>query len=140
MDCIFCDIIHNRAEAEILYQDEQIISFLDINPLNYGHALVVPRDHKSDFLELPPVLSARLMEVLQLVSESVTKALQPDGFNIIANNGKAAGQVIFHCHFHIIPRFINDDVRFIPVKKNYTGDLMKQTADRIRETLSKRKA
>ena len=131
MDCIFCDIIKGKAEAEILYENEKVISFLDIRPVNYGHTLVVPKKHYENFLVLPPEELQALVEAVQLISGAVRESINADGFNIVVNNGKAAGQSVFHFHFHIIPRF-NNDFKFKPNFKSYATGSMKEFADKIR--------
>jgi histidine triad (HIT) family protein len=131
MDCVFCDIIKRKAEAEILYENEKVISFLDIRPINFGHTLVVPKKHYENFLSLPQVELHALFDALQFISVAVRESIKADGFNIVINNGKAAGQTVFHFHFHIIPRF-NNDFKFKPDFKSYSAGLMKEFADKIR--------
>jgi histidine triad (HIT) family protein len=135
MDCIFCDIINGKSGAEILYEDENIISFLDIRPVNYGHALVVPKKHCNDFLSLSFDELNYLVNGLQTISAAIEKSIKADGFNIVVNKGKAAGQTVFHFHFHIIPRFAND-FRFTPNFKKYSNGSMKEFADKIRIELN----
>jgi histidine triad (HIT) family protein len=135
MDCIFCDIINGKSEAEIIYEDENIISFLDIRPVNYGHTLVVPKKHYDNFLSLTSTELNRLINGLQTISRAVQKTVKADGFNIVVNSGKAAGQTVFHFHFHIIPRFTND-FSFSPNFKKYSNGSMKEFADKIRIELN----
>ena len=135
MDCIFCDIIEGKSEAEILYQDENIISFLDIRPVNYGHTLVVPKKHCDNFLSFTSDELNYLIKGLQHISRAVKESVKADGFNIVVNNGKAAGQTVFHFHFHIIPRFAND-FSFTPNFKKYSNGTMKEFADKIRIELN----
>jgi len=132
MDCIFCDIIEKKESAEILYENERIISFLDIRPVNYGHTLVIPKTHYENFLSVPQQDLAALIEATQMLSSAIVKSLAPDGFNIVVNNGIAAGQSIFHFHFHIIPRFQSDDFKFRPNLKTYGDGTMKEFAEKIR--------
>jgi histidine triad (HIT) family protein len=136
MDCIFCDIIEGKSEAEIIYEDENIISFLDIRPLNYGHTLVVPKKHYDNFLSLEPAELNYLTKGLQVISAAVERSLNANGFNIVVNNGKAAGQTVFHFHFHIIPRFTND-FSFTPNFKKYSGGSIREFADKIKIELEK---
>jgi len=138
MDCIFCDIIEGRSEAEILFQNQNIISFLDIRPINYGHTLVITKKHYENFQLVPLDELHHLMKGLQFISSVVVKSVKADGFNLIVNSGKAAGQTIFHFHFHIIPRY-NNDFRFKPDFKSYTQQSMKEYADIIRSELNKQK-
>ncbi len=135
MDCIFCDIINGKSEAEIIYEDENIISFLDIRPVNYGHTLVVPKKHYDNFLSLTSTELNYLINGLQTISLAVEKSVKADGFNIVVNSGKAAGQTVFHFHFHIIPRFTND-FTFSPNFKKYSNGSMKEFADKIRIELN----
>ena len=136
MDCIFCDIIEGKSEAEIIYEDENIISFLDIRPVNYGHTLIIPKKHYDNFLSVSIEDMNRLTTALKIVSAAVKKSVNADGFNIVVNNGEAAGQTVFHFHFHIIPRFEND-FRFKPSFKEYSNGSMKEFAGKIRLELNK---
>lgn len=135
MSCIFCDIIEGKSKAEIIYEDENIISFLDIRPVNFGHALVIPKGHHKDFISVPEDELKYLIRGTQIVSRAIMDSLKPDGFNIVANNGTAAGQSVFHFHFHIIPRFMQDDFKFKPNLKSYESDSMKEFADKIRSSV-----
>jgi histidine triad (HIT) family protein len=134
MDCIFCDIIEGRSEAEILFENENIISFLDIRPVNYGHTLVITKKHFDNFQSVPHDELNYLMKGTQFITSAVVKSVKADGFNLIVNSGKAAGQTIFHFHFHIIPRYLND-FRFKPEFKNYTDGGMKEFANKIRDEI-----
>ena len=137
MGCIFCDIIERKSKAEILYEDDSVISFLDIRPVNYGHALVIPKNHYKDFLSMPADEMNNVIKVSQIVAEAVSNSLNTDGFNIVANNGRAAGQSVFHFHFHIIPRYKTDKFHFRPELKNYSNGNMKEFADKIRSAVKK---
>ncbi|MEX0918362.1 MAG: HIT family protein [Candidatus Paceibacterota bacterium] len=107
-DCLFCQIIDGMVPAKIVYQDEKVIAFLDINPNNPGHTLVIPRRHHQDFFTLSKNELADLFAGVQTVAGVIKKALAAEGINLGMNNGPAAGQVIFHAHIHIIPRFKDD--------------------------------
>ncbi len=135
MNCIFCDIVEKRAKAEILYENDLVISFLDIRPVNYGHALVIPKNHYKDFLSMPKSELDEVIKITQKISSAVYNSLKPDGFNVITNNGTAAGQSVFHFHFHIIPRFTNDSFSFRPQLKNYENGTMKEYAEKIKSEI-----
>ncbi len=137
MDCIFCKIAGKKASAEILYEDDIIMSFLDIRPVNFGHALVIPRDHYENFISVPADKLKQLITVTQKVAASVNNSLEPDGYNIVANNGIAAGQSVFHFHFHIIPRFVDDDFKFKLNLKSYPYGIMGEFAEKIKAELNK---
>jgi histidine triad (HIT) family protein len=131
--CEFCNIIQRDSRAEILYQNQNAIAILDINPIHFGHVLVIPRTHAESFLEVPESELADVIHAAQIVTRAIVKSLKPQGYNIFSNNGRAAGQSIFHCHFHITPRYAGDNIRFILTLKKYTGSEMALYADRIRK-------
>jgi histidine triad (HIT) family protein len=103
--CIFCKIVHKRAPVSEIYEDETVISFLDIRPLNSGHTLVIPKAHYIDIFDIPEKELAAVHKVSKLVSLAVKKATRADGISIIQQNGKASGQDIFHFHVHVVSRF-----------------------------------
>ncbi len=131
--CPFCRIIAGEAEAEILYETARSVSFLDINPINFGHALVVSREHFADFNDLPKDVLLEIAESLRLVSRAIVDAVHPAGFNIFNNNGLAAGQSVFHFHFHIAPRYDGDGLKIRPNLKVYESpEHMAVFANKIR--------
>lgn len=136
MDCIFCDIIKKEAPSEIIYEDDDIIAFLDINPINYGHLLVLTKQHFDNFLTVPKDLLNKLINRVQFLAGIVKRATSADGFNTMSNNGNAAGQRIFHFHFHIIPRFEND-FKFNLISKSYTNNELKNVSSKMKEFIEK---
>jgi histidine triad (HIT) family protein len=138
MDCIFCNIVDHTEYAEVLYESDKVLSFLDINPVNFGHALVITKNHYPDFLSVPQDELDLALNVVQKISNVIKHKLKSDGFNIVINNGAAAGQTIQHFHFHIIPRFHNDDFMFKLNLKKYSDNMMKEYADIIRAELINR--
>ncbi|NTU81736.1 MAG: HIT family protein [Chloroflexales bacterium] len=108
MASIFSRIISGEIPAAKLYEDAQTLAFLDINPASRGHTLIVCKEELPGLLDLPPELVCAAALTTQVVAKALLAVLQPDGFNIIQNNGKAAGQVVFHYHVHIIPRWEGD--------------------------------
>ncbi|HYC82981.1 MAG TPA: HIT family protein [Candidatus Paceibacterota bacterium] len=107
-DCIFCRIIAKEIPANIVFEDDRFLAFLDIQPVNGGHTLLLPKDHYRNLLEMPPELLPPLGLRLKTVGQAVKAATNAQGLNIIANNEPAAGQVVFHTHIHLIPRFDGD--------------------------------
>jgi histidine triad (HIT) family protein len=103
--CIFCKIVYKQAPSSIIYEDEAVMVFLDIRPLNMGHTLVIPKDHYVDIFDIPQTLLSQVHKIAQQVSSPIKKATAADGISIIQQNGKAAGQDIFHIHVHVVPRF-----------------------------------
>ncbi|MBU1131428.1 HIT family protein [Patescibacteria group bacterium] len=134
MDCIFCKIIEGELPSAKVYEDKRILAFLDINPVNKGHVLVIPKEHYNNFLELPPDLLKELIVVVQKLSQPIMEAVGADGFNLVLNNGQAAGQLVHHVHFHIIPRFNNDNLHPWP-GKTYQENEKERIAASIKELI-----
>lgn len=107
-NCLFCKIIDRSISAEIVYEDKDVIAFLDINPVNHGHVLVVPKIHAAALWDLDDDACCATMPAIKRVMTVLTQNLGYEGTNLIQNNGKAAGQVVPHVHFHVIPRKAND--------------------------------
>ncbi len=103
--CIFCKIANKTAQASIVYEDEAVMAFLDIRPLTMGHTLVIPKAHYVDIFDIPDKLLSQVHLATKKMSAPVKEATKADGISIIQQNGKAAGQDIFHLHVHIVPRF-----------------------------------
>lgn len=108
MTSVFTRIVRGELPAFKLYEDDLTLAFLDINPAARGHTLVIAKPELPGLLDLPPELVTATALTTQRVARAIVAALQPDGFNIIQNNGAAAGQVVFHFHIHIIPRWEGD--------------------------------
>ena len=136
MECIFCNIIQKKSEAEVVFEDENIIAFLDIAPVNFGHTLIIPKKHYDNFLTVPAEELNYLMKATQFISGAVKRSMNADGFNVISNNGDSAGQSVYHFHFHIIPRF-KSDLNLKPNLKSYSEGVMKDYADQIRSFVTK---
>jgi len=124
-ECIFCKIVAGEIPSAKIYEDEDVVAFLDINPTTKGHTLVVPKKHVATFLEADDEVIERLIKVSRDVGKAIVKAMNADGLNIGINNGKAAGQIIFHLHFHLIPRYANDGLKCWPQGKYEEGEIEK---------------
>ncbi len=107
-DCVFCKIIAGEIPAAVLVETDRVISFLDVNPVNPGHALVVPRRHVSSFLDLQQNELHVMIFVARRVAAAVIEATGSPAFNILQNDGGPAGQIVDHCHMHVIPRRADD--------------------------------
>ena len=110
-DCIFCKIIKGEISAHKVYENEHAVAFLDINPVHDGHTLVVPKKHFEDFVHIPKQELQGLAEAVQQVAKAVRESVKADGINIGLNIGRAAGQLVFHAHFHVIPRYADDGLK-----------------------------
>ena len=106
--CPFCDLIRGAGEVSMCYEDADVVAFMDIQPVNAGHVLVVPREHFESLEDLPSALAMRLFEVATELAPVVQQVGAADGMNIVVNSGAAAGQDVFHYHVHVIPRRAGD--------------------------------
>ncbi len=104
-DCIFCKIINKQLPSYQLYEDELFSVILDINPMSKGHCLVITKQHSTNLEDLPSDESAKVLDVAKKIMKSIKQTFNPAGFNILQNNGSAAGQIVMHYHLHIIPRY-----------------------------------
>lgn len=106
--CIFCEIVHGAGEASICYEDAGAIAFMDIQPVNGGHVLIVPREHYESLNDVPPDVAMHLFDVALQLGPVVRRLSGSDDLNIVVNSGEAAGQNVFHYHVHLIPRRAGD--------------------------------
>lgn len=132
MDCLFCRLASKELSAEIIYEDDWAVGMLDVRPIAPGHALVVPKIHAQNILDLPDEAVGPLFLAVKKTTELIQKALKPDGFTIGINHGKMSGQAIDHLHVHIIPRFKNDGGRSIhSVVENPPKESLKEIRSKI---------
>ena len=108
MDCLFCKIIAGEIPSDKVYEDDTVFAFLDLHPLNIGHTLVVPKAHAANLYDTPDETLSNIATVIKKLSIAIKSTQSADGINIEMNNDPAAGQIIFHAHIHIIPRFSGD--------------------------------
>ncbi len=104
-DCVFCQIARKEAPASVVYEDEKVMAFMDIRPVSEGHSLVIPKQHYVDLFGIPDELLAAVHIVTKKIAAATKMVTSADGISIVQQNGKAAGQDIFHFHVHVIPRF-----------------------------------
>lgn len=126
METLFQKIIRGDIPADKVYEDEHTFAFLDIQPINKGHTLVVPKEPVKDIFDLPEETGTHLMRTIGKVARAVKKVSGAPGINVIANNGAEAGQEVFHLHFHIIPRFAKEEFKPVP-HVSYENDTEKET-------------
>ena len=123
MASVFTQIINRELPAHILYEDEHVIVFLDIFPTAVGHTLVVPKSEKQNMMESSQDDLQHVLRVAREIAPNIVQAVGADGFVFSTNIGEAAGQSVFHTHFHIIPRFENDDLKGWPQKQGDQDEL-----------------
>ena len=109
-DCVFCKMVAGQIPVTKIYEDDVVLSFLDIGPVSDGHTLVIPRQHFGELHDCPPQLLGQLGSRLGKIAKAIVGAMNSEGYNVLCNNGKAAGQLVSHVHFHIIPRKEGDGV------------------------------
>lgn len=136
MSTIFSKIIAGELPCFKVYEDEHVLAFLDINPIQPGHTLVVPKIASKNALDADPEDLARLITVGQRLAKAIMEAVGCDGVNFLINNGEAAGQVVFHTHLHIIPRFNDDGVYEEPMPGEYESGEAESLAATIAESLT----
>lgn len=108
-DCIFCKIANGEIPSATLYENDEFRVILDLGPANKGHALILPKAHYENLYALPDELAGHAMILAKKVTTKMKEILGCDGYNIVQNNGKAAGQTVFHFHMHLIPRMEGDN-------------------------------
>ncbi len=130
-DCIFCQIAAGRIPSTRIYEDQDFIAFMDITPILEGHFLIVPRAHFALMEEMPPELLAKILPLARKLACAAQKGLKADGFNLMQNNGEAAGQTVYHWHLHVVPR---RDPSELVIAPGAPADLMKLpfVAEKIR--------
>jgi histidine triad (HIT) family protein len=130
-DTIFMKIIRREIPAEIVYEDDHVLAFLDIAPCNPGHTLVIPKTPSRNIFDIDAAVWAKVMETVRMLTPRIKQAVGAGGVNITMNNEHAANQEVFHTHVHIIPRHQDDGVlHFTKVKQ--TPEQLAETAARIR--------
>ncbi len=129
-DCIFCAIAAGEIPSFKVYEDDLVLAYLDINPFSKGHTLVIPKNHSQGLLETDDATLGAIIARVKKVAAHLKSTLNCDGFNILQNNGAAAGQTVYHIHFHIIPRWKGDPLVF----ENKKGDMeaLKALAEQVR--------
>ncbi len=134
-DCIFCKIIEGKIPCAKVYDQGGIFAFLDIAPVNKGHALVVPKKHHATLFDLPPDIGRELLNSLKLVGQAVMQATGAAGLNVGMNNFEAAGQVVHHAHFHLIPRHEGDGLRLWAQHAFETPEEMQKLAQAVKQAI-----
>ena len=134
-DCIFCKMVAGQIPVAKVYEDEIVLAFLDIGPISDGHTLVIPKRHFEKLHDCPAELLGRVASRLGRIAGAVAAAMNADGYNLLCNNGRAAGQLIEHLHFHIVPRNVGDGVFDRWPSYRYPHGKIEKIAGKIRENL-----
>jgi len=113
-DCLFCKIVSRELPAEIVYEDDHTLAFLDIHPVSKGHTLVIPKEHATNIFDISSESWRHVSESVRILATKIEKGVEATGINLMMNNRENAGQVIDHPHVHVIPRFPGDGLRHWP--------------------------
>ncbi len=134
-DCVFCRIIRGELPSHRVYEDDNFVAFLDIQPVVPGHTLLVSKGHYPTLPDLPEAMGTDLIKGLSRIGTAVMKATGAAGFNCLQNNHPAAGQMVFHVHWHIIPRFEDDGLKHWPQGIAQTPEAMQELAAKLERLL-----
>lgn len=129
--CVFCKIINNEIPCYKVYEDDQVIAFLDISQVTHGHTLVVPKKHYENIFVLDEAIAGELYKAVVKVSNILKKGLNLTDLNIINNNGPVAGQTVNHYHIHLVPRYSDDSVSFFIPPKEVNHDKLANLLEQI---------
>lgn len=134
-NCIFCKIAGGQIPSSTLYEDEQFRVILDLGPASKGHALILPKEHYADVCALDGEIAAKVLPLAARIGEAMKKSLGCAGFNLVQNNGRAAGQTVFHFHMHVIPRYEDGPDMISWASQSAAPEELQAVADRIRSNL-----
>ena len=135
-NCIFCKIVKGEIPSTRVYEDEDILAFMDIGPVVKGHTLVIPKEHFDPITNTPPEMLGKVIAVVQKIARAQMNGLKADGVNVLQANGAVAGQVVPHIHFHVVPRFKTDGHHWNWAAKKYEDPAeMKKLAEAIKTAL-----
>ena len=121
--CVFCSIINHEIRSKVVYEDDLVLAILDISQVTNGHTLVMPKKHVDNLLECDDETAAHLIQVIKSLAKRIQEKTVASGINILNNIGEAAGQTVNHLHFHIIPRYSEDDAFVCEFKESKKQDL-----------------
>ena len=133
-ECVFCKMVGGQIPVIKIYEDEVVLAFLDIGPVSDGHTLVIPKQHFEKLHDCPAELLGRVSSRLGKIAEAVAAGMNSDGYNVLCNNGRSAGQLVEHLHFHIIPRNTGDGVFNRWPAYKYEEGKIETIAAKIRES------
>lgn len=135
MDCIFCKIIAGEIPCFKLFESDDTLAFMDINPANEGHALVVPKEHYADVHSVSAAAISSTVITAKMIAAAIEKTLSPEGINLLQCNGPAAAQSVLHFHMHVLPRRDGDELKLNWGLEPGDMDAIGKLAERIRENI-----
>lgn len=129
-DCVFCKIIKDEKNKSVIYEDDKVLAFMDFKPINDGHTLVIPKKHYENIYEISEEELAYLFKIVKKAAHAIKKGVKAEGITLIQNNGKAAKQVVFHIHVHIIPQY--EKTKLTHPRMKVESSKLDEIAQRIR--------
>lgn len=133
-ECVFCAIASGEIPSNKVYEDEEVLAFLDNNPAARGHTLVIPKKHYQDMTRAPKAVVSHIYQVAQLIAQACLTQLGATGVNVLTNIGRSAGQSVFHFHVHVVPRYQNDSLGVLFDKPlGLPTDQLPLLADKIKQ-------
>ncbi len=133
-DCIFCKIVTGEVPATKIYEDAEVLAFMNLHPTHKGQVLVIPKDHVENIYGFSEEMAARIMLATKKLAIAVKNGVDADGVNLIMNNEEVAGQQIFHAHMHIIPRFNDDGLKHWPASDYNEGEI-EEWGEKVRKEI-----
>ena len=134
--CIFCKIIAGEIPAAKIYEDDLVLAFLDIGPINFGHTLVIPKEHHESSATIPEATAGRMFRVGSRIGIALKRKFEYEAFNLHLADGTAAGQVVMHAHLHLVPRGVEDGFRWNWRQLSYQEGELKNFADELSARLA----
>ncbi|CAM4061632.1 HIT family protein [Lederbergia lenta] len=137
-NCIFCKIVNGELPSTKVYENDDVLAFLDLSQITKGHTLVIPKIHNENIYDLSPAIAAKLFEAVPAISRAINKEFEPQGLNLLNNNGTFAGQAVFHFHLHLIPRYDENDgfdTKYISHQEDYTREDLENIAHGISKNI-----
>lgn len=131
-DCIFCKLANGEIPTNSIYEDDDFKVILDASPATKGHALILPKDHFDNIYEVDDAIAAKIFPLAKKLATHMTKKLGCDGFNILQNNGEAAGQTVFHLHVHLLPRYKDEKAILEWDHLEFSDDEMAEIRDSLK--------
>ncbi len=131
-NCIFCKLANGVFQTNTIYEDDDFRVIMDANPMTKGHALILPKEHAADIMELPDDIGAKVLPLAKKIAARMKAVLKCDGVNIMQNNGEAAGQTVFHFHMHVIPRMTGDGALSERHVEDMTEEQIKAVCDELK--------
>ena len=131
-NCIFCKLANGEIPTATLYEDDEFRVILDLGPATKGHALILPKQHYANVYEIDEEVAGRAFKLAKKMVTKLTEVLGCDGYNIVQNNGEAAGQTVFHFHMHLIPRYEGDQVGLTWKPGELTDEMKEEILSKVK--------